>query len=83
MKEPTSTKTADIQPAALPEMIPPQEPQAHLNELPFKGNNPGWPTPNIPFTIKVKILSTIFFLIFTGKNIVINFKIIIILKNIC
>ena len=38
--------------------------------------------PNIPFTIKVEILSTIFFLIFASKNIVINFKIIIILKNI-
>ena len=36
-------------------------PQAHLNECPFKGNDPGWLPTNIPFTIKVKIVSTIFF----------------------
>ena len=66
-RSPPPPKQQTYSPQLYRKWFPTGVPQAHLNEWPFKGNNPGWLPPNIPFTIKVKILSTIFFpYIYTG-----------------
>ena len=62
MKEPTSTKTAGMDPAALLEMSPPWEiPKYTQNRMTILRKTLEWVLPNIPFTIlNVKILFTKF-----------------------
>ena len=75
MKEPTSTKTADMQPAVLLGISP----HGNSSSIPemngyFK-ENPWMAASKYTITIKVRILFAKFTFIFTGNNIVITFKI--------